>query len=675
VSRALTAVHFEGIRVDCLGNYLAGLGLLAAISRRWPNVRGCWRRGHFALVGESLNAEAVERFLLDEWKPSPYERWWSKAQKADTKAKSARGIQALRASDPDLGRVRLLDSHLVGSGRNQFNTVFGTGGNIGKRNLAKVYDDAVGLLGGQDRQANEGWLQTALFAKPGGVLPDLGSAGTWFVYANKTFNSGQDWYREGKISPWAFLLALEGARLLRGGAGRRLGSRARPYAVFPFLCDAPSPATEGEVKLTRAEFWAPIWEQPANCAELEALLERGLARLGDRAAQAPHEFALAALSAGVDSGIGTFVRFSLRQTTSSQVFEAIPGESVRVADKGRNESDLLWPLIEWMKFLPEPPSSTKRAKFRGMRGPIEMEIIRLAERPDDAERWQSLLLLLAAVQDRLDRNRAFREHSRPVPPLDPKWFDKAWPVAPPEILVARAIASVGAGSNAPLFVNVVGADEDKWGNWTFPPSRPNRAVYHSGDPARSLAGILERRLADAEVLEGLPLGGTAPCMPGTIDAVLSGSIDLELVVRWLPAMVLLDWRGFKSSPERSEAVSSAYFLHALFRPLFHPGRIMLNGQALFREERLRGAPPAKKATTARRILYLIRSGDWARAVDAARARYLAEGVRTIAPPAEIDADGARMAAALLIPMRSADVEAGFERWMEPRSGRAEREGN
>jgi CRISPR-associated protein Csx17 len=139
-------------------------------------------------------------------------------------------------------------------------------------------------------------------------------------------------------------------------------------------------------------------------------------------------------------------------------------------------------------------------------------------------------------------------------------------------------------------------------------------------------------------------------------------------------MVLLDWRGFKISPERSEAVSSAYFLHALFRPLFHSGRIMLNGQTLFREERLRGAPPAKKAATARRILYLIRSGDWSQAVEAARTRYLAEGIRIITPPAEMDVDGERMAAALLIPMRSVDVEAGFERWMEPRSGRAEREG-
>jgi CRISPR-associated protein Csx17 len=665
MSTLLKAVHCEGVRVDCLGNYLAGLGLLAAASRRWPNVRGCWRRGHFVLVEESIDAESVERFLLHEWKPSPYEKWWSKAQKADTKAKSDRAVQGIRASQPDLGKVRLLDCHLVGSGRNQFNTVFGTGGNIGKRNLTKVYQDAVTLLRVNGQRAVQGWLRTALFAEMTETLPDLGSAGTWFVYANKTFNSGQEWYREGQISPWAFLLALEGARLLRGGAGRRMGSRARPYAVFPFLCDAPSPATEGEIKLTRAEFWAPLWEHPANCVELEALLERGLARVGDRAARSPHEFALAARSAGVDSGVGAFSRFSLRQTTSSQVFEAIPGETVRVADGAPRESHLLLPLLDWMRFLPEPASSTQRARFRGLRGPVEKALIRVAEQPEDPDRWRSLLLLLASVQDRLDHNRGSRERSRPVPRLDPKWFDAAWPAPTPEILITRAIASIGAGSKTPLFVNVVGADQDQWGNRSFSKSRPNRAVYHAGDPAGVLAGIIERRLADAEPLDPLPLGGAAACTPGMIEAFLCGTIDLESVLRWLPAIVLIDWCSFEGAPERFRAASSLYLLQALFRPLFHPGMIVLNGQPLFRE------PP--KATTARRLLHLIRSGDWAQAINVARARYLAEGRRTITPPREIQADSERMAAALLIPMRSADVAGGFERWLEPPPGRAERE--
>ena len=83
-----------------------------------------------------------------------------------------RGIHAIRAAQTDLGKVRLLDCHLVGSGRNQFNTVFGTGGNIGKRNLAKVYGDAVALSAGKiderlttgcGRAFRGGWRNPARF--------------------------------------------------------------------------------------------------------------------------------------------------------------------------------------------------------------------------------------------------------------------------------------------------------------------------------------------------------------------------------------------------------------------------------------------------------------------------------------------------------------------------------
>ncbi len=149
-----------------------------------------------------------------------------------------------------------------------------------------------------------------------------------------------------------------------------------------------------------------------------------------------------------------------------------------------------------------------------------------------------------------------------------------------------------------------------------------------------------------------------------IEAVLRGSIDLAIVARWLPAMVLMSWNGFRSSPGLVEALSGVYLLHALFRPLFHPSNVRVNGRELFRE------PP--KMATARRLLYLIRSGDWAQAIEAVRTRYLAEGHRTIAPPVDIEADGERMAAALLIPMRDVDVAAGIERWMEPSVAKEER---
>jgi CRISPR-associated protein Csx17 len=267
----------------------------------------------------------VKQYMLAEWKPTTYERWWSSAQKADTKAKSSANLWKAR-NDRALGEVRLLDAHVVGMGRNCFNPLLGTGGNVGKRDLAKAWKDSVNLLKQPDRS---GWLDAALSGRADCGMPDLSSGGTWFVFANKMFNSGQGWYREGQLSPWSFLLSMEGAFLLVGGVNRRLGSRSRAYAVFPFVSEPSQPETDGEIGLARAEFWAPLWKNPATLGEVQMLLERGMARLGGRAAQAPHEFAVAALAAGVDAGISEFARYELRHTTSSQVFEAVPREHIR----------------------------------------------------------------------------------------------------------------------------------------------------------------------------------------------------------------------------------------------------------------------------------------------------------------------------------------------------------
>jgi CRISPR-associated protein Csx17 len=329
--RTLHAVHLNGIRPDSLGDYFAGLGILAAASQEWPTVRGCWESNHFVLLGEGLDRQRLEGYLRERWEPTPYERWWRSAQKKDTKAKSDHAIQAARAIE-DLRRVKLLDCHIVGSRRNKFNPVFGTGGNIGKRDLDVPSEQA---RGERMRAGSLDWLRHTLYFEGMPKFPELSSAGTWFVYANKTFNSGQGWYREGRLSPWSFLLAMEGAVLLRGGAGKRLGSNAKSYAVFPFVSEAASPPEEGQVGMApKGEFWAPLWTCPANLAEVSGLLERGLARIGNRAAKSPHEFAIAALAAGVDAGVSAFVRFSLRQTTSSQVFEAIPKSHIDVDREG-----------------------------------------------------------------------------------------------------------------------------------------------------------------------------------------------------------------------------------------------------------------------------------------------------------------------------------------------------
>lgn len=674
MNKQVPALIFEGIRPDSLGNYLVGLGLLVALSSKWSGVRGSWRKGCFVIVENQIARDQIEKYLLEEWRPTPYARWWAEKQKADTKAKADQNTWKAR-SVALVSNVRLLDSHIVGIGRNQFNPVLGTGGNIGKRDLAKVFENANNLIAKSEKPKVTSWLNATLYAEFDSPLPDLTSAGTWFVYANKTFNSGQDWYREGQISPWSFLLALEGALLLIGGAARRLSANARSYAVFPFVTDVPSPLSESEVGLVKAEFWAPLWKHPASMLEVRALLERGLARIGQRAAKSPHEFAIAVRSAGVDVGVEEFVRFVLRHTTSSQVYEAVPGERIKVGSSHSADSELIEPITPWLDRLPyEPRDSKQKGKFKGLRGPVENAIIRIAERPDDAERWQHLLLLLSETQSRIDRNKELRERCRAISRLEARWFEKAfWPSPPVEILVARAIASIGAESKMPLLVNVFGIELDKSGRPLFSgQSRPQRAIWHRGEIVRLFADVLERRLVDTDASLPLPLDARVFCSAAMVGAFLSDALDIDQIGRWVPPLSLIKWFAPQIKAERAadrefdSKPDGTFLLQALFRPLFYPHKLLVRGNELF-PERLQ-----PRAATARRLLNLIRQGELSEAVQLAQNRYLAAGHSIVMLPDNLGADHERLAASLLIPMCPSDVAAGLVRWLQPSKRQSER---
>ncbi len=683
----LTAISFNGLNTDCLGNYLAAVGLLIALSQRWTKLRGCWRNGGFVILTDdpSVDLASIKKFLLKEWEATNYDRWWGNTQKADTKAKSSAGISRER-NQRSVAEVRLLDAHLVATGRNKFNPVLGTGGNVGKRDLAKAFRDSLKLL---TKPESESWLDAALLGSLDVNLPDLSNGGTWFVFANKTFNSGQAWYREGKLSPWAQILATEGAFLLVGGVNRRLGSRARPYAVFPFISEPANPESDGEIGMSRAEFWAPLWTFPATLTEVRALFQRGLATLGGRPAQAPHEFAVAVLSAGVDSGIGEFARFELRQTTSSQVYEAIPRQRIHVPPAGNSPSEmhcrvvstLLVRLIEsgWLDRLPfEPRKSNQKGKFVGLRGPIEAAMVQLAEEPDEGERWRQLLKRLASAQSRIDLNKNLRERCVAIPPLAPDWFHHAWSeTAPPEISIAQAIASVGwhlGHDSIPLQSNLFGTALRQRGKKWFallPETRPVQAVWAPGDPLQMILDVAERRLTDAEGLPRAPFAGTRHCS-GTLIARFLCSTDLDLgeVANWIPPLSLIDWSQQPRAAIRysmvdnlSHASDGTVMLHALVRPLFHADQ---QSDVFFdKEKRLFRRDQLPKANLLRRLFHLLRFGEIDEAIQVLRDRYLAVGRTIVMPPQGLVADGERIAAALLIPMSDHDVKHGLERWLQP----------
>ncbi len=697
----LKAVPLKGFHTGSLGNYLAALGTLRVVSTIAPEsgARGSWKSGHFWLWSNLTRFSAGHVCdLISQWKPEPFVRWWSNAQEASKKDDHA--VPRARASATD-DLVDQLDSVMVQADRRVFSDVFGTGGNVGKRDLASLHKKCSELIGttadlgenqkrhkkstdgGKDQSRRAAWLRQALLGEENVELPEIRGAGTWFVFSNKTFNSGQKWFKEGYLSPWSFLLAMEGARLLRGGVHRRLGATTRGKAVFPFLCRPLAAPTAEQIAYRKAEFWAPVWRKPASLQEVVELFRSGVAEVGGRAATAPHEFAVAVLDSAVEAGISTFAPFEMRQTTSSQVFEALPRDliSVRRAGKRTSPSRLLLPLINghWVDRLPYEPNNPKqRGRFLGLRGPIEASLVRLAANPEDPEMWRSMLSLVARTQQRIDRNKKLRKWCLPVPRLPRDWFEYTWPGPASELLVARAIASIresphaeGAAVNlgAPLLANIFGVELGRGGKAFFPESRPTRAVWHDGDLTRGMIDLLRRRLMDVGEADPAPLWGARPCGISEISLFLAGqsAFDDGLVAQWIPALALIEWGKNDDRSRRGAAPPEMAVppLYSLLRPLFEPSSIRVKGRPLFLSDMSHTNRP--HAASLRTMVNLLLQDEIDETVSLARTRYLGFGWRIIDPPRnEMSVDSNRLAASLLVPVAADEVAARFEAdWLLP----------
>lgn len=66
-----------GLRPDALASYLTALGIFRVLAeQKDPTARGFWRDVHFVLVTD-LDWDSVERFLLEEYKPTPILALWN----------------------------------------------------------------------------------------------------------------------------------------------------------------------------------------------------------------------------------------------------------------------------------------------------------------------------------------------------------------------------------------------------------------------------------------------------------------------------------------------------------------------------------------------------------------------------------------------------------------------
>jgi CRISPR-associated protein Csx17 len=516
------------------------------------------------------------------------------------------------------------------------------------------------------------------------TLPDE-SGNSWFPDSVKLFNSGQkNFFSDHPASPWNYLLACEGLQLLVGGTSRRLASHVASATMFPFVIRAPSPSSKERAGKEKAEFWAPLWHKPATLAEVGFFLKQGRASLQGRSVVRPHHMAQAIIRRSVQGGISEFQRHALIHTTSKNTFEVLPAERYRVGAGSIDAGSCLAELRSWEEGLPRDTSKV----VRGFRRRVENAILAVCEFPESQERWQQLLLACAQIDLRLDRNKAFRKHSRPVPPLSLRWLEfliGANREPESEFVLAASIASIAGFQTvgnevrwSPLRENIFNieayhateGDRTSWATFTDNPS--SRVVWSGLNLVRDLAEVLRRRCIDSPLTKPLALYASYRCPPDVLGLFATGQLDDLRIQQLLPALSLLNWaqalpRQVNGSWKNSMYIPSSAGLPAAWRshtvslpaigvpislcylkPIFQPHNFALDpkrkaGPLAFGD---REYPPRAPETLA-----ALMAGHLAMSVEEANRRLRSCGLLPIeAHVADVDADECRrLAAALLVP--------------------------
>jgi CRISPR-associated protein Csx17 len=667
------------------------------LARRWPDVRIAWKDEVLHVVGgpqclDELLDELVQVAAQNQW--TPYERGWTEKQKQSTRQASALPLAQWQAEAAE-DHLELFVSHIVPRDRAYFNPLLGSGGNAGKRAFSDGWKKAVAELRAESANPNgkaRKELHSLLMGGELSWLLEKLNAASWFSDANKLYNSGQNSYREGRISPWAMALACEGLTFFAGAASRRLGSRARSVGAFPFVTQAAAPTTAGEAGRDTGEVWAPFWERPMTFPEVRALFARGRAEVRGKGALTPAAFATAIVERGIDAGIVGFLRFSLGRTTSANTFEPrfegrvtlSPGEVTNCRKEPvASLASVLERLLALTDQLPRDEKKGKRWRFVGLRGPIERAIVQLAATPSDPEAACGLLDAVVAVLDKVDRNQAYRARQISWEPLPVDWLPALFGslTPPPEAQLALAAVS-GFPASRPFALYRFGV-EWRYRRYVHPKQAPLRWVWGAGQLSRVLTDVLTRRVLDWERASKQDSGQehparlVCPVAPGCVDAWLAGEVDEPLMERWLSRLALFDWsfvpgdviRKIRRHNNGNLLINGQLAMFGLFQPLFDHHPVQLAGSD---ERLLEPETGARTPAAARHLVALARTGQIESAVAFAMSRYAMGRTSLIkARVAWAIEDPERLLASLLFAIPQRERGLLLRRWLRPRKEEGE----
>lgn len=448
----------------------------------------------------------------------------------------------------------------------RFPALLGTGGNDGRLDFTNNFLQRLGELfdvahaEGRPKPGTTGLLRASIFGTPDLGLGRGTAVGQFFPGAAGGANSTTGPSGESLLNPWDFVLSMEGTLLFSASATRRCATTSASRASAPFAVGAHAigySSAGANDESARGEQWMPLWGKPWTLREVRRVLAEGRCQVGARASREPVDLARSIARLGVARGIDAFQRFGyIERNGQSNLAVPLGRWPVRVQE----HAELIDDLDQWLAQLhraarsDNAPASLVAAERR--LGDVVMAAL---SHDNEAGRWQSVLLELTAVEDRLVASRRFTadRRLRPVPLLRPGWV-KAINDGSTEVRLALALAGAAVEHRAGLPVDPVrhhwipldGRGRDFAVHESGLANDP-RVVCHGREPETDLIALVERRLVEASQSTGrlLPIAAAPGCAAQAPDLarLLAGEVDLRRCVGLARALMALNWQEWRKS--------------------------------------------------------------------------------------------------------------------------------
>lgn len=669
-----------GCRSTPLLSYLKALGVARLVHRSDPAVRLWWGREGCAYLRTRFDRDGLLAYFLDEYEPSAIVSPWNggsgfypgdnrvaveKVERSDharltplretinlgrrmvaercpdgapkDKPKNA-FIEVWRASCSEESLAWLDATWALTDDSPSANPLLGTGGNDGRLEFSRNFAERITACLPQlwdpaaDTSDSSALLAWALFTESEVRLDD-GSIGMFAPGSNGLPNSSSSSTMSSLSSPWDYVLMLEGALLFGASVSRRLSSTV---ATFPFTFRQPAligvGAGPGDAGKTRGEVWLPLWNAPASVAAIHRTMAEGRAQDGGRQSQSGRDMVRSVAALGTERGIGAFERILLAER-NGLAYAAVPVD--RIAVQAVPNVELLRVADTWLARARRVDADIVRTNVNSAdRAAYAIAAGRAGASVDD---WlRALASLQVAVGGRSGvRDRSGRNH---IPPLSALPRDLAFALeSSPEVRLARSLATIGRDAGQlglRSLIEPVEVRRGGWFQWSDSVRGASAAALHR--PLDTLA-----RLAQIDAARAAPGRGGASLRDAL--ALVTGRVDDRRLIELAFALTLC-----VPAPLQEEGIvtgaSGVDRLYAVCRLATVPTSV---------KGREHPRPPALD------VIPALAAGQPKRALRAAMRHLRSAGRAPLKSLLDVTASrehAQRVAAALAVPIRSADLE-------------------